>query len=143
MDCPRCLASADDAGPYRGGDAKHLRHATLSRERHPAGVEVDRCPSCGGAFLDPGELQRIESAARGAADKKRRAQRAEGVTRRAYARARTAGEERPELRCPSCGEEMFEREWGYGSMIMVDVCIGCRGVWVDAGEIEDVEDFFG
>lgn len=140
MECPRCAPGADEGGPYRQGGATHLRRATLVRERHPAGVEIDRCPSCSGTFLDHGELQRIEIHAR---DQKKpaRAEQLDGTTRRAYARAR-APEDRPQLACPSCNEEMFEREWGYGSQIMADVCIGCRGVWLDGGELEDVAEFF-
>jgi Zn-finger nucleic acid-binding protein len=140
MDCPRCAPTADAGGPYRQSETSHLRRATLARERHPAGVEIDRCPGCGGTFLDHGELQRIEGEARDHR-KVRSAERLDGAVRRAYARARAPGD-RPQLACPSCGEEMFEREWGYGSQIMADVCIGCRGVWLDGGEIEDVEEFF-
>lgn len=141
MRCPRCTPD-DGTGPYRSGDASHLARMQLVRERHRAGIDIDRCGSCYGAWLDPGELERIQSAAR-ARGGASRGEIAESTTRRAYARARASKEERPQLACPSCGDEMFEREWGYGSLILVDACAGCRGVWVDGGELDEIEQFAG
>jgi uncharacterized protein len=141
VDCPRCVTAAHDA-PYREGPAEHLRRPSLLREKHPSTLEIDRCPSCGGVWLDPGEMQRAEDLAR---------KRGKGVNpaviadlfRRTYVNARRAAAERPAIDCPSCGEVMFEREWIYGSEVKVEVCMGCSGVWLDEGELEDLARVLG
>ena len=141
MNCPRCIPVAHDS-PYREGPAEHLRRPILAREAHPSRLEIDRCPSCGGLWLAPGVMQRADDLAR---------QRGNGLDptamadllRRIYANARRAGEHRPAIDCPSCGEVMFEREWIIGSEVRVEVCMGCRGVWLDEGEIDDLARFLG
>lgn len=141
MDCPRCIPVAHDS-PYREGPAEHLRRPVLAREAHPSTLEIDRCPSCGGVWLEPGKMARAEDLAR---------KRGKGVDpiaiadlfRRTYANARLQGEHRPAIDCPACGEVMFEREWIPGSEVRVEVCMGCRGVWLDEGEIDDLARFLG
>jgi hypothetical protein len=39
------------------------------------------------------------------------------------------------MRCPKCGEPLRERSF---QKILVDQCTGCGGIWLDAGELEDV-----
>lgn len=152
MRCPRCLEQARADGPYRDGGAAVPVRRLLEREQHPAGFELDRCPSCLGAFLDHGELERMEEAGR----KKGRPKLSTiDFVRRAYERGRKVagaqGEpEREALDCPKCSVRpeidlcvMFEREWSIGTMVHVDVCLECRGVWLDPGELEALEDIFG
>jgi predicted RNA-binding Zn-ribbon protein involved in translation (DUF1610 family) len=43
------------------------------------------------------------------------------------------------ITCPSCGEETTRRQWGIGTLVYVDVCIECRGVWLDVGELDQLE----
>jgi len=139
MNCPRCTVPAKENSPYRDGAAGLLRHAELCREAHKSGIEIERCEGCGGVWLDPGELEKIQRWARereGAS----RARSIDDAVQRAYARAREP--EREPVICPSCGDDMFEREWGFGSMVMVDVCIGCRGVWLDVDELESLVAYF-
>ena len=141
MDCPRCLTAAHDS-PYREGPAEHLRRPALVREKHPSTLEIDRCPGCGGVWLEHGEMVRAETLARA---------RGKGVDpnviadlfRRTYVNARRVAEERPAIDCPSCSEVMFEREWIYGSEVKVEVCMGCSGVWLDEGELDDLARFLG
>ncbi|MDI3282870.1 zf-TFIIB domain-containing protein [Polyangium sp. 15x6] len=143
MECPRCKIEMTN-DPYRGAEQRHHRRERLEAVAHAAGVEIDRCSGCDGVFLDHGELAKIQSAA------------AHGDTlpthapttavQRAYARARergAAGEaEAAALVCPACGGEMAARNWGFGSEVMIDTCIECRGVWLDFGELEALEDLF-
>lgn len=35
--------------------------------------------------------------------------------------------------CPRCGADLVERQ---RSGVTIDVCVGCRGVWLDRGELE-------
>ena len=37
--------------------------------------------------------------------------------------------------CPKCGQDMREQE---RSGILVDICPGCRGVWLDRGELDKI-----
>jgi len=39
------------------------------------------------------------------------------------------------MRCPKCGEPLKERSF---QKILIDQCAGCGGIWLDAGELEDV-----
>lgn len=135
------------SGPYRGhaSTAVQETRTELTRERHPSGIEIDRCRTCSGAFLDRGELEKIERyAGRNGGDGNARAL---AMFKRANVQAHRPSDGTPEgepvmVPCPSCSEPMFEREWGQ-TLVMVDVCLDCRGVWVDQGELEAIESFFG
>ena len=141
MNCPRCLPVAHD-NPYREGPAEHLRRPTLARESHPSKLEIDRCPSCGGLWLARSMMERADDLARMRGQGPDPAAIAD-LFRRTYANARRKGEHRPAIDCPACGEVMFEREWILGSEVRVEVCMGCRGVWLDEGEIDDLARFLG
>jgi Zn-finger nucleic acid-binding protein len=39
------------------------------------------------------------------------------------------------MRCPKCGEPLKERSF---QKIAIDQCTSCRGIWLDAGELEQV-----
>jgi hypothetical protein len=39
------------------------------------------------------------------------------------------------MRCPKCGEPLKERSF---QKIQIDQCTGCNGIWLDAGELEQV-----
>ena len=39
------------------------------------------------------------------------------------------------MRCPKCGEPLKERSF---QKVTLDQCTGCHGVWLDAGELEQV-----
>jgi hypothetical protein len=147
MDCPRCsLGSNEKTGPYRRSAKPHIERVKLEREAHPAGFEIDRCPSCGGVWLDKGELEAIEI----------RGREVEGSPvfhgeiermKRAYANAhrpqtRSPEEEPPPLACPKCAEPMFPREWSISTLVFVDVCIDCRGVWLEGDELRTLEHLF-
>ena len=137
MKCPVCTLAPKEGSVYRVTSSSGEAHPELASLPHPSGVILDACPLCGGVWLDKGELERIET----------RAERSEGpratsvdFVRRAYEEARRVPRE--PLSCPSCGEEMAPREWSIGTLVMVDVCLECRGVWLDGGELEALEAVF-
>ncbi len=139
MECPRCELAPRPAGPYRESASLRPEHPTLVDEKRAEGPLTARCPNCGGAFLAAGALQAIENAVRRKASVDGRE-----MLRRAFARPhQEAEEEKPPLRCPSCNDEMIEREWSIGTLVFVDVCLECRGVWVDGGELEALLVSFG
>ncbi len=37
------------------------------------------------------------------------------------------------MKCPKCGQELEEKEY---EDVMIDVCTGCQGIYLDAGELE-------
>lgn len=39
-------------------------------------------------------------------------------------------------KCPKCGADLKPTKHGH---IMIDVCTGCKGVWLDPGELEMIE----
>jgi hypothetical protein len=39
------------------------------------------------------------------------------------------------MRCPKCGEPLKERSF---QKIQIDQCTGCNGIWLDAGELDQV-----
>jgi len=83
-------------------------------------VRIDVCEKCGGSWFDRGELaQTINS--RPIANK--------------LTEAPIKGTMSP-IACPRCGGRMrMRREWD----VEVDVCITCEGVWLDHGELEELE----
>ena len=56
------------------------------------------------------------------------------IARRAFA------ETRGPVVCAKCGGETTRREWSIGTLTYVDICtdFDCRGVWLDAGELEAI-----
>ncbi|MFO0736581.1 MAG: zf-TFIIB domain-containing protein [Labilithrix sp.] len=125
MQCPRCVgAGGGGESAYRGGFV-HGSVVHLVEEKHRAGVTIQRCPSCRGAFVEYEDLKTIENRAeRGSA--------ASGARQRAWDPPTEA------IACPSCQSETTRREWSIGTLLFVDVCIECRGVWLDGGELEAI-----
>lgn len=98
-------------------------HGALIVEHH-AGIEVDRCETCGGRWLDAHELDALEATV--AHEDARR-----GMV--AYAR-------RPsELRCPVCGRPMVAFNYRANNLEL-DTCPDEHGYWLDAGESDRVRD---
>jgi len=83
-------------------------------------VRIDVCEKCGGSWFDRGELaQTIKD--RRIADQ--------------LSEAPIRGTMSP-IACPRCGGRMrVRKEWA----VEVDVCISCGGVWLDHGELEELE----
>jgi hypothetical protein len=51
------------------------------------------------------------------------------------AETQQAAQEAAALKCPRCGAVLKESTF---QTIVIDQCTGCNGVWLDAGEIEQV-----
>ena len=83
-------------------------------------VTVDRCTACGGHWFDAGELRRV---AESAELEKIAAHVAPGATGSKFG-------------CPRCWGDCFE---SYIGPIQADACSSCRGVWLDAGELEEAK----
>ncbi len=83
-------------------------------------ITIDVCPKCHGIWLDKGELQKILK------DKKL----ADYLTKHIGTKSKSP------MVCPRCGNTMDIEKV---EDIEVDVCLLCGGVWLDEGEIEDLE----
>lgn len=83
-------------------------------------IEIDICPKCNGIWLDSGELGKMIK------DKK--------ITD--YLTKDIGTKTESKLVCPRCGGLMDIEK---ADDIEVDVCLTCRGVWLDEGELEDLK----
>lgn len=88
------------------------------------GVEIDRCVSCYGSWLDNGELQFIA----------RQAGVEPGGLTRALVQAR--GVRGGRRRCPRCLRRLDTVDVGDASPLEIDRCPGGCGLWLDDGEME-------
>jgi Zn-finger nucleic acid-binding protein len=54
-----------------------------------------------------------------------------------------AGEKSP-IKCPRCNSTMKLRTLrAQGHAVTVDLCIDCRGIWLDEGELEELQAAYG
>ena len=94
--------------------------ASLSKEirhTHLRAVEVDVCPKCKGIFLDKEEIRKLT-----------------GDWSLNKLLTKYVGlDSDSQLVCPNCGGLMDIEDAGN---VRVDVCLDCKGVWLDAGELE-------
>ncbi len=87
-------------------------------------IEVDLCPSCGGLWLDHGEIERIGRGQTTEVEKLRLA---------------LTGSAAPEAAsdtttsCPACPGTLKEVVLG---PVHVDYCVKCHGVFLDKGELD-------
>ena len=51
------------------------------------------------------------------------------------AEAKEAAKKSPSMICPKCGQSLKARSF---QKIEIDQCSGCGGIWLDAGELEQV-----
>lgn len=107
----------------------------LRRERYEGDVDIDTCATCGGVWLDPGELEAVMSHV--GTDHGRGVARTEDTYGAAIEAAKQAG--RAPLPCPVCGDTMERKEYGMASQVLVDTCTHGHGRWLDKGEIGQLE----
>jgi Zn-finger nucleic acid-binding protein len=88
------------------------------------GVEIDRCVTCHGTWLDNGELQLIAQRAGVAPG---------GVTEALVAAQGARGGRR---RCPRCLRRLEMIHLGQSSPLEIDRCPGGCGLWFDDGEMQ-------
>ena len=100
-DCPRCFSE--------------LKSEKLSKGIW--NVEIDRCGSCSGIYLDKGKLMTLT-----------------GNRPLHHLTTKHLGiDSGSELLCPSCGSVMDDEHPGG---VEIDVCLQCNGVWLDKKELD-------
>lgn len=113
--------------------------ATLEK-RAADGIEIDECPLCGGTWLDHGEIEALEAIhAHDHARPDLLVPAADPVAG-AWEMARQAQEAL--LDCPVCGARMDRHEYAWASQVVIDACPRGCGMWLDKGELEQIELFF-
>ncbi len=106
-------------------DCPRDRTPLVEREHEVPGLNVfaDHCPTCAGVFLDAHELKRLTG------------QRNVNQLITEYLGV-DAGSS---IVCPACGGLMDDEKFRDGAgEVVIDVCITCQGVWLDAGELEAI-----
>jgi Zn-finger nucleic acid-binding protein len=88
-------------------------------------LEVDRCPRCGGIWLDNGELETL--AALGPF-----------YTENLETPVASRAERNPDRHCPKCKKPLEIMRYDKMPEIEFDVCPKCGGLWCDAGELKAV-----
>lgn len=108
MNCPKCDHLLEECA---------INHA-----------RVDRCRNCGGLWFDEGELQAV------------RDERDEDLGWLDYDLWQDESLLAPSgksVACPRDGKPLFKIKYG-SSDVLVDVCLECRGVWLDREELEHI-----
>lgn len=84
-------------------------------------VKVDVCPQCHGLYLDKGEILRLTG----------------NRPLHTFLTKYVGIDSDSQLVCPGCGGIMDLED---AAGVKVDVCIQCFGLWLDAGELEKLQD---
>ncbi len=112
--------------------------ATLVKQTVEGGVELDICTLCGGTWLDKGELELFQQ--QHAHDHDNALLPAQDRVALAFEVAKQKLE--PHLDCPVCGLTMARHEYAWTSQVVIDECPAGCGMWLDKGELEELELFF-
>jgi len=115
MNCPNCKA------PLRG-----IRYE---------GIEIETCDSCQGEWLDADELGKIVRLREEIFDVQERRAVAESTTITGV----VLEDVDRDLVCPKCGATTDAVNYGGDTGIIIDRCTGCRGFWLDDGELEKIQ----
>ncbi len=115
MRCPKC----------QGG----LRTTTYE------GIDIETCGSCGGEWIDSGELGKITRI---------REVKFPPEARRAIAESTTITpvileDVDRDLKCPKCSGVTDALNYGGDTGIIIDRCTQCRGIWLDRDELEKIQ----
>lgn len=83
-------------------------------------IEFDICFICDGIFLDEGEMRKVTR----------------NKPLEKWLVEYMGVEDDSELVCPRCGSTMNEEEV---QGVKVDICLQCKGIWFDGGELEEIK----
>jgi len=115
-----------------------IDNTELVKEKYEDLVDIDTCGVCRGAWLDKGELEKIQDTTLN--DYKSELGKLPDYVNKAYAKA--FAKTKPYINCPVCDTEMEKREYAYCSQVLIDSCIKGHGVWLDKNELQSLEIFY-
>jgi len=110
----------------------------LQAKLYEGSVDVDQCPECAGMFLDKGELETIQATI----DSDHRKTAVESLDSSWDPVEAAPSDVAGPVDCPKCGARMERRRYGFGSETIVDECPKGCGLWLDGGEIQELERFY-
>jgi len=89
-------------------------------------LNIDYCSSCGGIWLDNGELARLEKTIEPTFYEIRKIPKNQ--------------EQLEVLKCPSCNNSKILQKAQHqrDKHVIMDYCPVCKGIWLDTGEIEAI-----
>ena len=89
------------------------------------GINVQLCSSCSGIFLHQGELKKLAHHTAGDIE---------------YSSLANIDQDKPsELLCPACEKEnLIDVNFASYSDIIMKYCRKCSGIWLDKGELEQI-----
>lgn len=102
-------------------------NAELTGEKIKA-IEINRCPSCSGMWLDKGELNKLT-------DKNKQMVEYNTVEYDSGIHA----DKYPRRNCPQCGKAMKKVDLLKDTPIIYDFCPDCRGFWLDKNELKETK----
>jgi uncharacterized protein len=112
MICPRCKTVLT---------RKTIRDFDIS-------VDVDYCTGCGGSWFDKGELEQLEKTIE--------------PTFLEIRRIPDRKDQMEPLICPSCENHQIlqKAEHPRDRKVIFDYCPTCKGIWLDSGELEAIQE---
>ncbi len=110
----------------------------LQAKIYEGNVEVDQCPQCAGMFLDKGELETIQATI----EKDHRRAAVESIESVGDPVEVAENDVRGPVDCVRCSTRMERRRYGFGSQTVIDECPKGCGLWLDGGEIQELERFY-
>ncbi len=113
-------------------------NSELKKEIYEANIEIDVCESCGGKWLDKGELETIQKTIEKDYSNELGSIPSEVIQEMEKIRQQNQGI----IKCPKCKVDMELKEAKYNSKMLIDVCNTCGGVWLDDGELKTLEKYF-
>ena len=89
------------------------------------GVDINQCSKCKGILLDEQKLNKIETS------------REETISRKIKHNKSRSHES--SLSCPTCNIQMQKSKYGKYTPKTIDKCPQCNNIWLDEGELEDIQ----
>ena len=99
------------------------------------GIAIESCDNCHGEWLDHGELGKIVRIREVKFDREERRAIAESTTITGI----VLKDVDRDLTCPKCDGTTDAVNYGGDTGIVIDRCTGCKGIWLDAGELEKTQ----
>ena len=115
-----------------------IDNTVLIKQICESSIEIDACPTCNGIWLDKGELEKLQDIQIN--DYKDELKQIPDYIGKSLLLAKSR--DRKPIACPICQRELERREYGFSSQIMIDACVNGHGVWLDRGELQDLEIFY-
>jgi hypothetical protein len=110
----------------------------MEKRKYEGLFEIDYCNTCHGIWLDPQELEAIQEIK--VNDYKSELKQIPDYVGSSFLMSESR--DNNQIVCPRCSSVMERKEYGYCSQVYVDYCINGHGIWLDEGELKDLELFY-